>query len=89
MATKSPESILDKMPAGLRKKFMKCIADALEMHNSLEMSNIPKDCWESAAASWLAAERKLMCWVHVPIPKGKSFMYDLRPGHEAEEKTGS
>ncbi len=86
MATKSPENFLDKMPAGLRKKFMQSIADALELHTSLEMSNIPTDCHESAAASWLAAERKLICWVHVPLPRGKRFMYDLRPGREAKDR---
>lgn len=85
MATKRPESIIDKMPAGLRKKFLQSITDAVELHNRLEMSNIPADCWESAAASWLAAERKLICWVTIPLPRGQAKSYDLRPGHEAKD----
>lgn len=86
MATKSPESILEKMPADIYKKFMRSLADAVEMHNKLEMSHIPEDCWESAAASWLAAERKLICWVNFNLKTGKSFAYDLRPGKEANPR---
>jgi hypothetical protein len=86
MATKSPENLLDKMPAKIRKAFLQSISDAVEMHNRLEMSNIPDDCWESAAASWLAVERKPICWVNMNLTTGKSFAYDLRSGREAKDR---
>jgi hypothetical protein len=86
MATKSPDNLLDKMPAKIRKAFLQSIADAMEMHSRLEMSNIPEGCWESAAAGWLAVERKLICWVNINLTTGKSFSYDLRPGHEAKDR---
>ena len=81
MATKSPDKKI-KIP----RRIMDGLVDALDLAKSIEMANVPRACMESAAASWLCANRKPNVWVQIHMDgKTQDFKYDLRPGHEADE----
>jgi hypothetical protein len=63
---------------------MRSLLDAIELSMSIEMANIPDSCTDSAAASWLAVNRKLACWVTIYPDNRRPTKYDLRFGREAK-----
>jgi hypothetical protein len=62
----------------------KALVEALGLALKIEMANIPEDCRESAAASYLAAHRPLQVWVRILLDESEpAKAYDLRFGREA------
>ena len=51
----------------------------------VEMGNIPRDCYMSAAASMLAAGSAVERWVFLDLGRERAISFDLRFGREADE----
>ena len=68
------------------KELVAALISARDLAHTIEMANIPRSCWESAAAGWLCVNRDPDCWAVVNLNgKDQDFQYDLRFGREAKE----